>query len=144
MDFSNLDGMDDIDWSDVEGELQKNREMLIQEAKGDQAESAAPAGGAPDVAPVQKALPTELNIDFLREIPLKLTVVIGRTKLLVKELLEIDVNSIVELKKKVGEPLDVLINDKYVAKGEIIVQNEKFGLKIVEIIDEKDRINSLR
>ena len=123
LDFSNLDGMDDIDWSDVEGELQQNRDMLIQEAK----ESKKPAeGGALQSSgeeSVSDALPdpTELDIDFLMDVPLRLTVEIGRTKVLIKDLLNIDINSVIELRKKIGAPMNVLINDKQVAKGEIIV-----------------------
>jgi len=145
LDFLNLDGMDDIDWSDVEGELQQNRDMLIQEAKESKTpdEEALQSSGEDSVS---EALPdpTELDIDFLMDVPLKLTVEIGRTKILIKDLLDIDIKSVIELRKKIGAPMNVLINDKQVAKGEIIVQNEKFGLKITQIFDEKERLQSLR
>ena len=139
LDFSSLDGMDDIDWSDVEGELQQNREMLLQEAESKK---------APDVpsekeAPVEKT-PSEVDIDFLLNVPLKLTVEVGRTSLLISDLLSVELGSIVELKKKVGSPMHVLINDKLVAKGEIVVQNEKFGIKITEIIEESERLLKLQ
>lgn len=147
LDFSNLDGMDDIDWSDVEGELQQNRDMLIQEAK----DSKKPADDSGALQGLDEGLvastlpdPTELDIDFLMDVPLRLTVEIGRTKMLIKDLLNIDLKSVIELKKKIGAPMNVLINDKQVAKGEIIVQNERFGLKITQILNEKERLLSLR
>lgn len=146
LDFSNLDGMDDIDWSDVEGELQQNREMLIKEAEDKKGGGGGmDADFAGEMTAVAESEPSgEVNIDFLLDIPLKLTVEVGRAKLMIKDLLNLDINSIVELRKKVGAPMDVRINDKLVAKGEIIVQNEKFGLKLTEILDEQDRLKSLK
>lgn len=141
LDLSSLDGMDDIDWSDVEGELQKNREMILDEADGHQ-------GGDDDLmesdeAPQEDTL-GEVETDFLMDIPLRLTVEVGRTKLLIKNLLALEIGSIVELRKRIGSPMNVLINDKLVAKGEIVVQNEKFGLKITEIIEESQRLLKLQ
>ncbi|MCG8333621.1 MAG: flagellar motor switch protein FliN [Proteobacteria bacterium] len=140
LDFSSLDGMDDIDWSDVEGELQQNREMLIKEA-----EESKPAEAAVAVQEtVKEELPEDVDIDFLLNVPLRMTVEVGRTSLLIKDLLNVDLGSIIELKKKVGSPLHVLINDKLVAKGEIVVQNEKFGIKLTEIIEESERLLKLQ
>ena len=139
LDFSSLDGMDDIDWSDVEGELQQNREMLLKEAEEKKTVESAPVEIA---APVEEK--REVDIDFLLNVPLKMTVEVGRTTMLIKDLLNVDLGSIIELKKKVGSPLHVLINDKLVAKGEIVVQNEKFGIKITEIIEESERLLKLQ
>ena len=144
LDFSNLDGMDDIDWSDVEGELQQNREMLIKEAQ-DKKQGPADDGPAGGGVPAAAGPSPDLGeIDFLLDIPLQLTVEIGRSKLLIKDLLNVELESIIELRKKIGTPMDVLINDKQVARGEIIVQNEKFGLKITEIVAQKDRLKTLQ
>ncbi len=139
LDFSSLDGMDDIDWSDVEGELQQNRDMILQESDTKPAleEVSADEGGESDQ-------PSEVDIDFLLNVPLKLTVEVGRTSLLIRELLDVDLGSVIELRKKVGSPLNVLINEKLVAKGEIVVQNEKFGIKITEIIEESERLLKLQ
>ena len=140
LDFSSLDGMDDIDWSDVEGELQQNREMLLQEAE----DKKTPDFPLEEAAVAEQEAPSEIDIDFLLNVPLKLTVEVGRTALLIRELLEVELGSIVELKKKVGSPMHVLINEKLVAKGEIVVQNEKFGIKITEIIEESERLLKLQ
>ncbi len=131
--------MDDIDWSDVEGELQQNREMLIKEAEAKQ-----PSENVAVQETVKEELPKDVDIDFLLNVPLKMTVEVGRTSLLINELLNVDIGSIIELKKKVGSPLHVLINDKLVAKGEIVVQNEKFGIKLTEIIEESERLLKLQ
>ncbi len=138
LDFSSLDGMDDIDWSDVEGELQQNREMLLKEA-----ETKATLDSSVEDAVAEEPV-DEVAIDFLMSVPLKLTVEVGRTSLLIKDLLDVEIGSILELKKKIGSPMHVLINDKLVAKGEIVVQNEKFGIKITEIIEESERILKLQ
>ena len=145
MDFSNMDGMDDIDWSDVEAELQQNRDMIQAaagkksggDAFGDLNVEEASGGG-------ELAGPSEVGVDFLMQIPLQLRVEVGKATMLIKDILAINTNSIFELKKFVGEPMDIMINEKPVAKGEIIVQNEKFGIKIVEILDRKARMNSLK
>ncbi len=142
LDFSSLDGMDDIDWSDVEGELQQNREMLLKEAEDRDEPSAA------TTAPVESAAPPvesgEIGTDFLMSVPLQLTVEVGRTTFQIQDLLDLDIGSILELKKKIGSAMNVLINDKLVAKGEIVVQNEKFAIKLTEIIEESERLIKLQ
>ncbi len=142
LDLSSLDGMDDIDWSDVEGELQKNKEMLIDEAEANSSVDMDDLAGDDDAD--QNESLGEVETDFLMDIPLRLTVEVGRTRLLIKNLLALEIGSIVELKKRIGSPMNVLINDKLVAKGEIVVQNEKFGLKLTEIIEESKRILKLQ
>jgi flagellar motor switch protein FliN/FliY len=139
LDFSSLDGMDDIDWSDVEGELQQNREMLLKEAEE---RPGGEAGESTDVS--SESSPNEVAIDFLLNVPLKLTVEVGRTTLLIRDLLNLEIGSILELRKRIGSSMNVLINDKLVAKGEIVVQNEKFGIKLTEIIEESERILKLQ
>jgi flagellar motor switch protein FliN/FliY len=142
LDLSSLDGMDDIDWSDVEGELQKNKEMLIDEAEANK------SAGMDELIETDETEEHEslgeVETEFLMDIPLRLTVEVGRTRLLIKNLLALETGSIVELKKRIGSPMNVLINDKLIAKGEIVVQNEKFGLKLTEIIEESKRILKLQ
>ena len=142
LDLSSLDGMDDIDWSDVEGELQKNKEMLIDEAEANKSVEMDELIDADETDQAESL--GEGETDFLMDIPLRLTVEVGRTRLLIKNLLALETGSVVELKKRIGSPMNVLINDKLVAKGEIVVQNEKFGLKLTEIIEESKRILKLQ
>jgi len=83
------------------------------------------------------------NLDFLMDIPLSVSVEIGRAKIAIKDLLQLGANSVIELDKAVGEPLDLLINDKLVARGEVVVFDENFGIRITDIVKSEDRIKSL-
>ena len=83
------------------------------------------------------------NLDFILEIPLEISVELGRSKMQIKELLQLGQGSVVELDKMAGEPADIYVNQKLLAKGEIVVMNEKFGVKLTEIISPADRVKSL-
>lgn len=84
------------------------------------------------------------DLDLILDIPLELSVELGRTKMLVNELLQLGQGSIVELDKLAGEPLEIYINRKLVAKGEVVVVNEKFGVRLTDIISPVERVKSLR
>ena len=84
------------------------------------------------------------NLDFLLDIPLKITVELGRTNILIKELLQLGQGSVLELDKLAGEPLEVLVNGKLVARGEVVVVNEKFGIRLVDITSPIERIETLK
>jgi flagellar motor switch protein FliN/FliY len=83
------------------------------------------------------------SIDFLLDVPLTLSVELGRTKMLVNDLLQLGQGSVVELTKLVGEPLEVLINEKLIARGEVVVLNDKFAVRLTDIISPKDRLDKL-
>jgi flagellar motor switch protein FliN/FliY len=83
------------------------------------------------------------NLDFILDIPLKISVELGRTKLLVNELLQLSQGSVIELNKLAGEPLEVMVNDKLIARGEAVVVNEKFGVRITDIMTPMERIEKL-
>ncbi len=84
------------------------------------------------------------NLDMLLDIPLQVTVELGRTRKSVKEILEISSGSILELDKLAGEPVDILVNNKLVAKGEVVVIDENFGVRVTDILSQSDRIMKLR
>ncbi len=84
------------------------------------------------------------NLDFILDIPLKVTVELGRTKMLINELLQLGQGSVLELSKLVGEPLDILVNEKLIARGEVVVVNEKFGIRLTDIVTPLERIEQLR
>ena len=84
------------------------------------------------------------NLDFLLDIPLKVTIELGRTNILIKELLQLGQGSVLELDKLAGEPLEVLVNGKLVARGEVVVVNEKFGIRLVDITSPVERIETLK
>jgi len=87
--------------------------------------------------------PTEPNLDFVLDIPLRVAVELGRTKILVQDLLKLHKGSVVELSKIAGEPLEILVNDRVVARGEVIVVNEKFGIRLTDIVSHAQRIRQL-
>ncbi|MEH7234763.1 flagellar motor switch phosphatase FliY [Bacillus sp. JJ1562] len=83
------------------------------------------------------------NLNMLLDIPLQVTVELGRTKRTIKEILELSAGSIIELDKLAGEPVDVLVNGKLIAQGEVVVIEENFGVRITDIISQSDRIKKL-
>ncbi|MCY8230323.1 flagellar motor switch phosphatase FliY, partial [Bacillus spizizenii] len=82
------------------------------------------------------------NLDMLLDIPLSITVELGRTKRSVKEILELSAGSIIELDKLAGEPVDILVNQRIVAKGEVVVIEENFGVRVTDILSQAERINN--
>lgn len=84
------------------------------------------------------------NLNMLLDIPLQVTVELGRTKRSVKEILELSSGSIIELDKLAGEPVDILVNNRLIAKGEVVVIDENFGVRVTDIISQSDRLNKLR
>lgn len=84
------------------------------------------------------------DIDFLLDIPLAVSVELGRTRMLIKDLLHLGQGSVVELDKLVGEPMEILVNDRLIARGEVVVLNEKFGIRLTDIISPAERLKQLR
>src|SRR5690625_4442139 len=83
------------------------------------------------------------NLDNLLDIPLKVTVELGRTKRPIKEILELSAGSIIELDKLAGEPVDILVNQKLIAQGEVVVIDENFGVRVTDVISKTDRLMNL-
>ncbi len=84
------------------------------------------------------------DINFILDIPLEVTVVIGRTKMLVQELLQLGQGSVVALEKLAGEPMEVYVNDRLIGRGEVVVVNERFGIRLTDIISPAERVRQLR
>lgn len=95
-----------------------------------------------ELTPTKEATPYP-ELDFILDIPLEISVEIGRTKMLIKDLLKLNQGAIVELEKFAGEPVEVFVNGKLMAKGEVVVVNDRFGIRITEIISAQDRIKRL-
>ena len=86
---------------------------------------------------------TPNDIDFILDIPVQLTVELGRTKIAIKNLLQLAQGSVVELDGLAGEPMDVLVNGCLIAQGEVVVVNDKFGVRLTDIITPAERIRKL-
>lgn len=134
------DAVDDISWDDVQGELEQQKEMIRQESPEKTVpETAAPPGTGG--AGVKVDVPA--NIEFILDIPLQVTAELGRSKMVINDLLQLGQGSVIELAKLAGEPLDVFVNGKLVARGEAVVVNEKFGIRLTDIISPAERIKKL-
>lgn len=86
---------------------------------------------------------TQNDIDFILDIPVQLTVELGRTKITIKNLLQLAQGSVVELDGMAGEPMDVLVNGCLIAQGEVVVVNDKFGIRLTDIITPAERIRKI-
>lgn len=84
------------------------------------------------------------NLDFILDISLQISVNVGGTKMLIKDLLQLGQGSIIELNKLAGEPMDVLVNDKLIARGEVVVVNDKFGVRLTDVLSLTDRVEQLK
>jgi len=124
----------DVESTNVEGEgtdeaaVEENDELANEEGdnKSPDKENGEPA-----------------SLDLILDIPLTVTVELGRSKMLINDLLQLGQGSVVELTKLVGEPLEVLVNNKLVARGEVVVVNEKFGVRLTDIVTPMERVKSL-
>lgn len=110
---------------------------------------AAEAAGATPIQAGKKASDEaaghkDRNLSLILDIPLKVTVELGRTKMPVSELLNLTQGSVIELSKLAGEPMEVYVNDKLIARGEAVVVNEKFGVRLTDIISPAERVEQLK
>lgn len=87
--------------------------------------------------------PSVKNLDFILDIPMQVSVQLGSTKMLIRDLLQLGQGSVVELEKLAGEPLEVLVNHRLVARGEVVVVNEKFGIRLTDVVSAVERIQHL-
>ena len=85
-----------------------------------------------------------VNMEFLLDIPLEVTVELGRTKMLINDMLKLGQGSVIELSKLAGESLEILANQKPIARGEVVVVNEKYGVRLTEVISPMKRVEGLR
>ncbi len=114
-------------------------EQLVQEAEAMSDQVTAPKVEAKK----EKQIPDK-NLQIILDIPLKLSVELGRTKMPVSELLNLTQGSVIELNKLAGEPMEVLVNDKLIARGEAVVVNEKFGVRLTDVISPAERVEQLK
>ena len=141
-----FENLENLDWSDVESELKANRDQILSEVKAEKSgqkeqkegEDAEGEGGSED--PLTNG---DIDINFLFDVQLSIVVEVGRTQMLISDLLELDEQSIIELDSMVGQPLDIRANDLLVARGEVIVVNEKFAVRITDIISPDNRFEAL-
>jgi len=110
------------------------------------AQAAAFANLTADAAPPAAAAAGggDINLDVVLDIPVTLSMEVGRSRLSIRNLLQLNQGSVVELNRATGEPLDVYVNGTLVAHGEVVVVNEKFGIRLTDVISPAERIRKLR
>jgi flagellar motor switch protein FliN/FliY len=101
------------------------------------------AGGVAAAASAVKRKGGGHTLDFILDVTLQVTVEVGRARMTIQDLLQLGQGSVVELEKLAGEPLDIYINGKPVARGEAVIVNEKFGVRLTDIISPEDRVEGL-
>ena len=87
---------------------------------------------------------TDVDLDMVLDIPVTISMEIGRTRISIRNLLQLSQGSVVELDRLAGEPMDVLVNDTLIAHGEVVVVNDKFGIRLTDVISAAERIKKLR
>ena len=118
-------------------------EETTNETENGQANEAAGANVFQDFSADAGQSQNAQDINFILDIPVQLTVELGRTKILIKNLLQLSQGSVVGLNGLAGEHLDVLVNGTLIAKGEVVVINDKFGIRLTDIITPAERIRKL-
>ncbi|HEU4818639.1 flagellar motor switch protein FliN [Janthinobacterium sp.] len=126
----------DDDWGAAIAEQAKAEAEALQN-------QAASAAVFKDFSKQPSKTETHNDIDFILDIPVQLTVELGRTKIAIKNLLQLAQGSVVELDGLAGEPMDVLVNGCLIAQGEVVVVNDKFGIRLTDIITPSERIRKL-
>ena len=124
------DGLDNIIWDVVEDDIKTSEEKK----NSDEFKEFKKSGVKPDAG----------NLGFIMDIPLEVTVELGRTKMPIFDLLQLSQGSIVELSKAAGDSLDILVNNKLIARGEVVVVDEKFGIRLTDVVSTKERIENLK
>jgi flagellar motor switch protein FliN/FliY len=130
----------------AESDIEQNLEGVAQ-AASDVAAAAQAAAAESAASATIGAEPTKKqlgrNLEFILDVTLQVTVEVGRTRMTIQDLLRLGQGSVVELEKLAGEPLDIFINGKQVARGEAVIVNDKFGVRLTDIISPEDRIEGL-
>ena len=121
--------------------------MSTQEVQGESsspgaADIAAEAMLAGASAPVEGG--RDVNLDVILDVPVTLSLEVGRTRLPIRSLLQLNQGSVVELERSSGEPLDVFVNGTLVAHGEVVVVNDKFGIRLIDVVSPAERIRKLK
>lgn len=136
---------DQIDSNEMSPEEQM-AEAMAAEIAADQPQAQA---YQPDDVSTMSAEPVashsgDLDLNAILDIPVKVTVEIGRTQVPIRDLMQYNPGSVVELERLVGEPLDVLVNGTLVAKGEVVVVNERFGIRLTDVVNPAERFKKLK
>lgn len=115
----------------------------VEQGLEEVAQAAADVAAAATAATAAPKRQYGRTLEFIMDVALQVTVEVGRARMTIQDLLQLGQGSVVELEKLAGEPLDIYINGKSVARGEAVIVNEKFGVRLTDIISPEDRIEGL-
>jgi len=132
--MNNTQAVEEFDW-------EKPLESETESQASDTPEAEPPSDSTDEISPEKMEKP--VNMELLLDIPLEITAELGRTRMIINDLLQLGQGSVIELNKLAGEPLEILVNHKLVARGEVVVVNEKFGIRLTDIISPLERIKQL-
>lgn len=132
---------DDLD--NLAEKLAQEAEAMTAALEGKNSEGGGDSGGGGSSA-AGTGGEKDRNLQMILDIPLRVTAELGRTKMPVSELLNLTQGSVIELNKLAGEPMEVYVNDKLIARGEAVVVNEKFGVRLTDIISPSERVEQLK
>ncbi len=143
-DMNPEESIDDISWDEVADEPSQGKTGSDPNAQAGTGSAKKPKQSA-GFSELKKSdiVSTPSNLDFILDIPLEVTVELGRTSMPIYDLLQLGQGSIVELNKLAGEPLEILVNQKLIARGEVVVVNEKFGIRLTDVVSPKERVEKL-
>jgi len=127
---------DNISWDDVKEEMELSKAPT-------QPKTEVTSVNFDELKNRKQDSKTAMDLDFILDIPLTLTCELGRSKMLISELLQLGQGSVLELTKLAGEPMDVYVNQRLIARGEVVVVNEKFGVRLTDIVSPAERVNKL-
>lgn len=150
VDDNGIDSIAEDDWGAAMAEQASSEsaaadwgDAMNEQAAALQADKAEKAQVFTEFTAKNKLHETQNDIDFILDIPVQLTVELGRTKIAIKNLLQLAQGSVVELDGMAGEPMDVLVNGCLIAQGEVVVVNDKFGIRLTDIITPAERIRKI-
>jgi flagellar motor switch protein FliN/FliY len=118
-------------------------DLQESQAEADVEQVEAKAAAFTEIEPGLQENNNPQNMDFLLDIPLEISVELGKTKMTIGDLLRLGQGSVVELDKLTDQPLEIFVNKKLMAQGEVVVMNEKFGIRLINIISPSDRVREL-
>ena len=133
--MSDADNNDDVmdDWA-----------AAMEEAGASGDEAAAQQVNFDEVSSSSSGSSSDVNMDVILDIPVTISMEVGRSKMNIRNLLQLNQGSVVELERMAGEPLDVMVNGTLIAHGEVVVVNEKFGIRLTDIISPAERVKKLK
>lgn len=142
--MSDADNNDDVmdEWAEALAEAGDSAPADASEASG--AALGAQQVSYEELSSSNTGMAGDVNMDVILDIPVTISMEVGRTKMNIRNLLQLNQGSVVELTRMAGEPLDVLVNGTLIAHGEVVVVNEKFGIRLTDIISPAERVKKLK